>query len=327
MTSALPAPTVAGLLTHATWQPVAILLAVALVAWYIRAATRVRRSGGRWSSGRTAVFLSGVALWLWTTCGWLEVYRTSLYWVWLTQTLVLLLVVPVVVQAGHPVQLARARTGAGGPLERLLRSGPARFFASPLVGPALVPVLCGVLFFGPVPTLVVQHAATAWALQVVVVVVGAFVTLPLVSPIEQPSSLAVGLSLAVGSLELVLDAIPGIALRLHVSLVTSYWDHRTARPWSPAPAHDQRIAGAILWCVSEVLDLPFLLLVFRRWLQADARDAAQIDAVLEAERTARASLSQRSSERDDAVTDDAERDAPWWLDDPALRHRFRGDLR
>jgi cytochrome c oxidase assembly factor CtaG len=269
------------------------------------------------------VFLAGVALWLWTTCGWPEVYRTSLYWVWLTQTLTLLLVVPVVVQAGYPVQLARATSGGAGRLERVLRSGPAKFFASPLVGPALVPVLCGVLFFGPVPTWAVQNASTAWTLQVGVVVVGAFVTLPLVSPIEQPSSLAVGLSLAVGSLELVLDAIPGIALRLHVSLVTSYWDHRIARPWSPTPLHDQHIAGAILWCVSEVLDLPFLLLVFRRWLQADARDAAQIDAVLEAERAARAAL----SEREAAAPTEPERDAPWWLDDPAMRNRFGGDLR
>ena len=40
----------------------------------------------------------------------------------------------------------------------------------------------------------------------------------------------------------------------------------------------------MLWCVAELIDLPFLLLVFRRWLRADARDAAQVDAVLEAER-------------------------------------------
>ncbi len=46
----------------------------------------------------------------------------------------------------------------------------------------------------------------------------------------------------------------------------------------------------MLWCIAELIDLPFLLLVYRRWLRADARDAAAVDAVLEAERAARHSL-------------------------------------
>ena len=101
------------------------------------------------------------------------------------------------------------------------------------------------------------------------------------------SSLAVGLSLAIGSFELVLDAVPGIALRLHSTLSTTYFDHRASHTWSPAALHDQQTAGSVLWCVAELLDLPFLVIVFRQWLTADARDAAEVDAVLEAERVAR----------------------------------------
>jgi cytochrome c oxidase assembly factor CtaG len=78
--------------------------------------------------------------------------------------------------------------------------------------------------------------------------------------------------------------------------------------------HDQRIAGAVLWCVAEVIDVPFLVIVFRRWQRADARDAARVDAVLEAERSARRAL---------APDAESERDAPWWLTDPAMRERMR----
>ncbi len=116
--------------------------------------------------------------------------------------------------------------------------------------------------------------------------------------------------LAIGSFELVLDAVPGIALRLHRSLSTSYFDARAVHPWTPGALHDQQTAGAILWCVAELLDLPFLVLVFRQWIRADARDAAQVDAVLEAERVARSSSAE-------------ERDTPWWLTDPSARDRLR----
>jgi putative membrane protein len=145
--------------------------------------------------------------------------------------------------------------------------------------------------------------------------------LPLVGLDENATSLAVGLSLAIGSFELVLDALPGVLLRLHGGLVTSWFDVRTVHDWSPEPLRDQQAAGAILWCMAELIDLPFLVLVYRRWLRADARDAARVDAVLEAERAARRGWA--ADESEDGVED---RDAPWWLTDPAMRERMhRGE--
>jgi cytochrome c oxidase assembly factor CtaG len=314
----LPVPAFAGIASRTTWQPLAIVLTIAAAGWYLRAARQLGRDGQPWPHRRTAVFLLGLALFVAVSCGWLEVYRRSLYWAWTAQTLALLLLVPFVVLAGQPLQLARVRGGNTGWVDRFVRSRFGRFVANPLVGPALVPLLAAVLFFGPLPAWAVQWPVVGWVVQLVLVVLGGLIVLPLVGPDEAPSSLAVGLSLAIGSFELVLDAIPGIALRLHTSLATSYFDHRTPHSWSPAPLHDQQISGAILWCVAELIDLPFLLLVFRRWVRADARDAAQVDAVLEAERAARAGLT--SPGQSDAAT--AASDAPWWLTDPAMQQRL-----
>ncbi len=147
-----------------------------------------------------------------------------------------------------------------------------------------------------------------------------------------PASLAVGLSLAIGSFELVLDALPGVVLRLHTGLVTGWFDAQRSTPLDAGALRDQRVAGAILWCIAEVIDLPFLFLVYRRWLRADARDAARVDAVLEAERAARRGLLRedgREVERDGERSDDAaggpapDRDVPWWLSDPAMQRRLR----
>lgn len=310
MILALDRPAPADALTQWTLQPVAVVTAVVLVAAY---AYGVRKLDRPCPPKRSWLFGAGIALLLWASCGFLQVYASSLYWIWTTQTLVLWLAVPILVLSGRPIQLARALSGPDSRLERVLRSRFCRVVANPLVGPALVPVLSAVLFFGPLPAWTIEWKPVGWVIQLALLAIGALMVLPLVGLDEDASSLAVGLSLAIGSFELVLDALPGVILRLHTGLVTSWFDHRAHRSWTPAALHDQRVAGAILWCVAEIIDLPFLVLVYRRWIRADARDAAQVDAVLEAERAARRALPESDAE--------VERDAPWWLTDPAMQQR------
>ena len=321
--SALPAPSVGGLLLQWSIQPLGLAAAVGLAAWYVRSVIRVRRAGTRWPTRRVVTFALGLVVGVWTTCGFPQAYLSSLFWMWTGQQLALLLFVPLLILAGGPLDLARLVSGRSGWTHRFLRSRLARFLGNPLVGPALVPLLSVVLFFGPLPGWAIAVPLVGWVLQLVLLAVGALIALPLVSAGATLSSLRVGLSLAIGSFELVLDAIPGIALRLHRSVSTSYFEHRSVHAWTPAALHDQQLAGAVLWCVSELIDLPFLVLVFRQWLRADARDAAAVDAVLEAERLARVGLAGENDQRPEAVEDTDERDVPWWLSDPAMRDRLR----
>jgi putative membrane protein len=319
VTVALDRPVPSGLFTHWTVQPIAIAIAVVLALGYLRGLRRLRERNRPWPAWRTAIFALGLLVLIWASCGFAQVYNDSLYWVWTAQTLTLWLVVPILVLSGHPVQLARALGGTDSRVDRLLRSRFARVIGNPLVGPALVPLLSGVLFFGPVPQWSISSAPAGWLLQLGLLVVGALMVLPLVGLDEDASSLAVGLSLAIGSFELVLDALPGVLLRLHTGLVTGWFDARAIHSWTPVALRDQQSAGAVLWCIAEVIDLPFLVLVYRRWLRADARDAARVDAVLEAERVARRGLRDDGAEPAPA----ADRDAPWWLTDPAMQRRLR----
>lgn len=309
---AKPSPT--ALFTQWTVQPLAIAVAVLLAAGY---AYGLRRSRYRVPGWRVAVFGVGLVLLVWASCGAGQVYRHSLYWAYTSQTLVLWLGVPIIVLLGHPVQLAQSMSGPHGRLNRIVHSRVARVIENPLVGPALVPLLSFALFFGPLPEWTVRWSAFDWVLQIVLLALGALMVLPLAGLDEEASSLAVGLSLAIGAFELVLDALPGVVLRLHVSPVSDWFTYRARWPWTPSALHDQRLAGNILWTVAEVIDLPFLVLVFLRWLRADARDAAEVDAVLEAERAARRGL---AGDEPQPLVD---RDEPWWLSDPALRQRYR----
>lgn len=296
------------LLTNWTWQPLALVTAVLLGVWYVRTVRRLSRSGGHWPVRNSVLFGLGIVVGLWVCCGFLQVYASSLYWVWTTQTLALLLGVPVLLLLGRPLDLAEA-TSADGLVRRCLRTGPMRFLSKPLVGPALFPILAAVLFFGPLPAWMIRAPMVSWLLHLVLLAAGLIIMLPLLGPDRNVTSLAVGSALLFGMIELILDAIPGIVLRLHRSLVTSYFDHISLHSWTPSHLHDQQTAGTVLWVVAEVIDLPFLLVLFRRWLRADARDAAQIDAVLDAERAARGAL----PTSDDSSVGPA--DAPWWLHD------------
>lgn len=316
VSTALPPPHVAGLVTQWTWQPFAIAVALLLGGWYLRAARSLRSRGTAWPAWRGVVFVLGLVLWLWTTSGFLQVYASSLFAVWTTQVLVIWLLVPAVVLAGQPLQLAVTLGGRNGRVHRLVDSRFVRAFHNPLVGPALLPVAAAGLFFGPLPRWAVQWPALDWSLHVLLLALGALIMLPLLGVETNPTSLAMALSITIAAFELLLDAIPGIVLRLHNSPATSYFAVRATHAWSPGALHDQRFAAAILWAVAELSDAPFLLLLFARWMRADAREAAAVDAVLEAEYAARRAL------RED--TDDAPAaDVPWWVSDPDWQERLR----
>ncbi|GAB2477755.1 cytochrome c oxidase assembly protein [Jatrophihabitans fulvus] len=305
MTAALDRPTVASVFTAWTPQPLALAAVAALALTY---AYGVRRLDRPWPRGRTATFALGLALLLYTTCGAPGVYGPALFWVWMAQGLVLWLVVPFLLLFGHPVQLARAVTGPGRWPDRVLDSAPIRVISKPLVSPALVPILSFVVFFGPVPGWAVGVPVFGWVLQLVLVALGAAMALWLVGIDEdRVTTLSAGFALGLGMFELVVDAVPGIVMRLKDNLVTTFFDERSPFAGQPDALSDQRRAGAVLWFIAELIDLPFLVLAYRRWRRIDAKDAAHIDAVLEAERAARG----------------AETDEPWWLSDPAMRERLK----
>jgi len=134
VTGALSRPSLDGLFAHWTFEPVALVLAVALSGWYL---LTVRRVGG-WPVRYCAGFALGIAALIWTTCGPPQVYASSLFWMWTTQVLVLWFAVPLLLLSGRPLHLAQRRYGE--PVTRVLRSRPIRVLANPLVSPALVPI-------------------------------------------------------------------------------------------------------------------------------------------------------------------------------------------
>jgi putative membrane protein len=144
---------------------------------------------------RWARFALGVALFGWATGGVLQVFAGVAAVGVGDPMLVLLLVVPVLLLASRPMALA-GEFSAGEP-----RLGGARlrgWVISPPVGPGLLPILCGVPFFGSVPGWTIGNRVVGGLLPLAVAVAGMLVVAPLVAIQGSWVSLAVGLAVAVG---------------------------------------------------------------------------------------------------------------------------------
>lgn len=314
------------LFTQWRFDWVTLTVAVLLGAGYLRARRRGIARGVHWPLRHDVFVVLGLAAAAWTSCGFPQARSGELMWVWTSQQLLLLLVVPVIVLVGQPLALLRRSAADDSRTLRVLASRPVRVLGHPLVGPLLVPIVAGLLFFGGLGAFALQSDGTGWAVHLLLLGLGALIALPLIDQDDHRSAMAVGLALGVGVLELLLDAFPGAALTFDTHLTLTHF--AASHPaWAGPVLDDQHTAGAILWAVAEVLDLPFLIVVTTRWMRADAAEAARIDADLDARDAAlAAALAPDEPAPGPAAThpDAPAMTPPWWLDDDQLRGRYRG---
>ena len=280
-----------------------LVLAALLAAGYAAGLRRVHGRGLPWRRSRTVAWAAGLVALLGVTVTGVGTQARSLLWVFTAQVLVLLLVVPVLLAYGRPAVLWTDGSGLAGGRRRTPWTRGLVVLRSPLLGPVVVPVVLGGLYFSPALDLVLERSWAEVVLQLALLLLGGVIAMGLVGDgAEQDSSLARGAAVALGLIELLSDAIPGIALRLQSHLVTApTWAGRH-RTWGPAPLADQKTAGALLWFVAEAADLPFLAILIRRFLRADEREAVAADHALDLQARAR--------------QDDREVTAPWWETDP-----------
>jgi cytochrome c oxidase assembly factor CtaG len=278
-----PAPTAAGVLTQWRLGVVPLLVVVALLSAYGFGVRSARRRGHHWPTWRTVLFAGlGVGSYAVTTLGFLGVYSPYLRWAFAAQAALLLLVVPALVALGRPVELARKALGDNGSarLDRVLRSRPLRVLSHPVGGPALLLALL-LLFLTPLPPEVRSHAAALAAAQVLLPLLGLMAVLPVASGEEPASTTTMAIGFLIAFVELIADALPGILLRLHSTVIGGAASLSSLPTWRPSPLRDQQLSGDVLWFLGEAIDLPFLAWLVIRWIRADQREAAVVDARLD----------------------------------------------
>ncbi|NQX12660.1 cytochrome c oxidase assembly protein [Microbacteriaceae bacterium VKM Ac-2855] len=235
-----------------------------------------------WPRHRAALFALGLLAFLLVQCGFLGVYSDSLRWAFSTRIAVLLFVVPGLIAAGRPIALGRGALGDRGRerLERALASRAVR-----LTGNAMVATLFAAALFLLLLTPLAAIARTTPLIQemltLAVPLAGLALVLPMAEDTGRRTSLFLTVEFLLAFVELVLDAIPGILLRINDTLFDTAASGGPA--WFPSPLGDQHLSGDLLWFIAEIADVPVLILLFIRWRRSDARDAKAIDELSDAE--------------------------------------------
>ncbi len=248
--------------------------AVAYGWWLVGA---VRR-GSRWPWWRTAAFVVALALFGVAQFGIVGVFAEQLRWAFVLRLAVLFFAVPTFAAVAAPVSLLRT----GGP-DRLaqattaaLRSRPVRVLGNAIVSP-LVALAVFCVLLTPLSAAIRTSPVWAVAITVLVPVLGFGLLAPLSEPGILRSSTFVTVEFLLAFVELMLDAIPGIVLRITNHVLDGATTVLVGKAWYPSPLQDQHLAGDLLWFIAEVADIPVLVSLFVRWQRTDRHEARAVD--------------------------------------------------
>jgi len=306
-----PELTVARAFTEWTLDPWALGLVLLLAGLYLSGARRARRSGTAWPAGRTVAFCGlGLGFWVIATMSWVGVYQPILFWVRAVQTILMLLAIPLFFAMGKPLTLLIASLPRAGPrVEAGIRSRVAKALTFPAVTTAVLVIVPFVLYFTPWYE-AGFHSVAVRELTYLALMVPGFVffwTLLRVDPV--PRAYPYLVALWVTGVEVVGDAVLGLAVIAYQGLIAGAYYHALARPWGPSLRTDQVLGGGALWILGDIVGLPFLAVQLIQMIREDESEAAVIDAELDA--------------REDEAPADAPADRPWWESDPRFVGRFQ----
>jgi putative membrane protein len=240
----------------------------------------LRRKGERWSGWLTAAFIFlGIGSFVVVNFGFLGVYSHDLRWAFSTRTALLLFVTPALLALGRPVTLARrALSGRGvGMLDRFMASRPIRVAGNAVIAP-LVTVAIFSIFLTKFSGAMRLSSLGQATMTIAIPIIGLLLVLPLVEYSSHRSSFFVTVEFLLAMVELVIDAIPGILIRLNGGVLDALPAIAGSHPfWWPSPIRDQQLSGDLLWFIAELADIPVLIILFVRWSRVDRKEAKSYD--------------------------------------------------
>lgn len=278
-------PPLTVLLDSWRFEPAAAAVMLVAAALYAAGIVRVRRAGGRWPLPRTLLFaVGGLGSYAAVSFGFLGVYSSELRFAFTTRIALLLFVVPGLMAAGRPLELLRRSLGPDGQrrLERALRLWVVRLFGNAIFA-TLFAASVFTIFLTPVAWVLRGSPALETVLGVAVPLVGLALVVPIAENAEGRTALFLTAEFLLAFAEMLIDAVPGIVLRIQGVVL----DHAPVAPsvltWWPSPLRDQQLSGDLLWFIAEIADVPILVLLMVRWMRSDRREATRFDELSDEE--------------------------------------------
>jgi cytochrome c oxidase assembly factor CtaG len=339
-----------------------LVLVLLLAVWYLASARKVTKAGGRWGTGRSISFCGlGLGFWVIATMSWVGVYSAVLFYARATQTVLLVLVVPLFLAMGKPITLlVEAYPAAGRRVLAVIHSRAAKVVTFPAITPLALVAVPMSMYFTSWYTAAFTSGTIRELTCLILMVPGCvfFWTLLRVDPV--PKRYPYGVAMWITAAEVIGDAFFGIAVIADTNLIAAPHYHAVGYPYGPTLATSQVLGGGIIWILGDFVGLPFLAVQLIQMMREDKAEAAAIDAELDARDAARqaARAAQTASpqpsavpvgppaatsagpagtvpvEHDEALPEhgavmpgasgaEEDDDRPWWESDPRLTDRFR----
>ncbi|MCU1413940.1 MAG: cytochrome c oxidase assembly protein, partial [Microbacteriaceae bacterium] len=267
-------------------EPVSLAFAVIIAALYAAGLLNLARRDIRWPAWRTWCFyLLGVGSYVVVNLGFLGVWSMDLRFAFTTRIALLLFAVPALISLGGPVAMARLVLH-GTSLQRLnafLKSWPIRLVGNAVFAP-LFALAVFMVFVTPFAGTLRQSTFAQTVLSIAIPVVGLLMVLPVIEQTNQRTSFFITVEFILVFVELIVDAIPGILIRLSTSILDGVGPVLGAVPdWFPSRMRDQQLSGDLLWFIAEISDIPILILLFVRWSKVDHKEAKNLDELTDEE--------------------------------------------
>ncbi len=303
-----------------SWQPdvPALLLVVALGGLYGWGVLRLRRRGEPWSPLRTAAFmLLGLGALVVATMSALAVYDHVLFWPAAVQNILLDLVAPLGLALGDPLRLAveALPEPAAARLRRTMTGRLIRLLTFPLVSTALVLATELTIYFTPYFATALRVGWLHELMYLHLLAAGSLFVVPVLTREETlPAWCTHPVRAGLVFLDGVIDAVPGVVVMTHGTLIAGAWYLHHHPSWSPDVRQDQQIGGGAMLSIAELVALPFLLTILYQWARAERIQTAALDRHLDqqAATVPAPAVSAPTASAPASTTASADRVRPWW---------------
>jgi cytochrome c oxidase assembly factor CtaG len=280
-----PAPTASRWLT--SWQPdlLWVLLVGLAAVGYLLAVRRLHARGDRWPVSRTLVFLLGLAMLIYVTCGGPVVYGRMTFSGHMLMHMLLTMVVPPLLVLGGPILLAlrvlTARTdGTRGAREWILAvlgSRTLKVMAFPPVAAVIFAGSLVVFYYTDLFELSLTTHVGHELMMVHFLLAGYLFAWVLVGIDPGPNRIGYPLRLILLFATMAFHAFFFLAVMNGTTVLQPDFFGSLGRTWGRSLLADQQFGGGIGWGIGEAPMLLLTLALAVQWSRSDDRDAKRLD--------------------------------------------------
>lgn len=266
------------------------------IVLYLLGVWRLSRRGDSWPIYRTILWIFGMLLMIWVTCGPINAYQNYLFSIHMLGHMLLTMAIPLCLVAGAAITLLlraveKRKDGTRGVREWVLwaiHSPFSKFITHPIVAAAIFVGSLWLFYYSDLfRWSLYDHVGHIWMVAHFLISGYIFVlTLVGIDPIPfrfpYPGRLITLIAVAA------MHAFFGLAIMMNEGLMAAEWYGSMGRTWGDTPMQDQYVGGGIAWSIGEIPTLITAITVAIQWSRSDERAQRRRDR--HADRTGDAEL-------------------------------------